>query len=736
MSSAQDVAAPPAARYCANCDIQFSSYKTFTVHKQFYCNTRHVQKSVPTATVATTVAHSSEQVLLNQPLFAAISTNPLILVPCSYVPGNGLVPTTAAGLRTDLSSGSAITPAILCAQQANVPAASTAPVPESQVEAEENGARPKETGWESVVSSPRESKVESPPLKQEQTPETPLDLRLKKDAKGVSSPGVSSSPVPGSSGDTPQQVPPSPAVVIGGLDPLLALGDAGQVVVKQGTSRCRECNIVFYKYENYLAHKRHYCASRQHKLGRMSSPSGDEASPSEYASKSPAANATSPEASVAEAYGQRSVGGVQSPQQQPMYQFYCLACGIKFTSLSNLQAHQTYYCPKRDILKGQVGVAAVTRPAEFACGRCRLSYPTDEALKQHLCAAALRKCPYCDVFCPTQIAAQRHLVTHTGVRAFRCAACGYKGHTLRGMRTHVRVHLEKGTQLQEDALILCVGADGSTVCPWSETAASAAARAAVAVMDTPTAPRSPVEKKVLEESSQPSSARSGSPPTATAASEESSSFRISEEAQQHQATAPPSELLHWCNLCGYSSSYKGNVVRHVKLVHRDVLATSAVLSFTSEKPRLIAEEGLSQAPPQVKTEDTSDGEETIVSDVAVGVSTSGKVVEDGVSKSPTRASVVVEPAIQEERTTGVVTAIVEENASKNSDPPTSKSQCSPTEKKTSTQGLKYCKACDISFNYLSTFIAHKKYYCTSHPTGRSEEAVSLPQVRGSSPGAG
>lgn len=24
---------------------------------------------------------------------------------------------------------------------------------------------------------------------------------------------------------------------------------------------------------------------------------------------------------------------------------------------------------------------------------------------------------------------------------------------------------------------------------------------------------------------------------------------------------------------------------------------------------------------------------------------------------------------------------------------------------------KYCKVCDISFNYLSTFIAHKKYYC-------------------------
>lgn len=27
---------------------------------------------------------------------------------------------------------------------------------------------------------------------------------------------------------------------------------------------------------------------------------------------------------------------------------------------------------------------------------------------------------------------------------------------------------------------------------------------------------------------------------------------------------------------------------------------------------------------------------------------------------------------------------------------------------------KYCKTCDISFNYLSTFIAHKKYYCKNN----------------------
>lgn len=46
-------------------------------------------------------------------------------------------------------------------------------------------------------------------------------------------------------------------------------------------------------------------------------------------------------------------------------------------------------------------------------------------------------------------------------------------------------------------------------------------------------------------------------------------------------------------------------------------------------------------------------------------------------------------------------------------------------------GPKYCKSCDISFQYLSTFIAHKKYYCDSHSTDASPplngaESVVIP----------
>lgn len=700
--AAEDISVPPSARYCANCDIQFSSYKTFTVHKQFYCGTRHVQKApvsiapapAPVSTVSIAPA-APEQVLLNQPLFAAISTNPLILVPCSYVPGNGLVPTTGGVLRQD-PAPSLATPAIACPQAVAVapPAAvatsSSPATPASSApacESRENGTLSKEPSTEGATAS--RSEANSPSVKQEQGTETPLDLSLRKEAKGGVSPRNPASPTAVQQEDASN----ASAVVVSSMDTLLTLGE--QVVVKQGTSRCRECNIVFYKHENYLAHKRHYCASRQHKLGQLSSPSGDEGSSSELASQSPSANA-SPAPPLPDVFAQRSAG-VQSPPQ-PLYQFYCLACGIKFTSLSNLQAHQTYYCPKRDVLKGQVGVAAVTRPAEFSCTRCRLSYPTDEALKQHLCSAALRKCPYCDVFCPTQIAAQRHLVTHTGVRAFRCAACGYKGHTLRGMRTHVRMHLEKGTQLQEEALILCVGADGNTLCPWNGAAAPAPV--------TPLLPRA-------HEASEETSARSGSPPTATAVTEESNAS--SRTCEEHHTA--PTELLHWCNLCGYSSSYKGNVVRHVKLVHRDVVATSAVHSFTSERPRSSIAEGQHSPVVEVKAEEVSDAEDAPPTEA----SQHSEVVAC-VSPAAIDASVVGDVAATgpggEVDTTSAIKPV----------------PSVPTPKSKVPGGTKYCKTCDISFNYLSTFVAHKKYYCTSQTPDSVDNPSAVTDVEESAPG--
>ena len=53
------------------------------------------------------------------------------------------------------------------------------------------------------------------------------------------------------------------------LNPDIMPRDAGStpvlappVLVKQGASKCVDCNIVFYKHENYLVHKTKYCAGR------------------------------------------------------------------------------------------------------------------------------------------------------------------------------------------------------------------------------------------------------------------------------------------------------------------------------------------------------------------------------------------------------------------------------------------------------------------------------------------
>lgn len=74
-----------------------------------------------------------------------------------------------------------------------------------------------------------------------------------------------------------------------------------------------------------------------------------------------------------------------------------------------------------------------------------------EQLASHQCSGSLAgsgsgwKCPCCDTISPTASAAQRHMDTHSGIKAFRCTICRYKGNTLRGMRTHIRMHFEKRT---------------------------------------------------------------------------------------------------------------------------------------------------------------------------------------------------------------------------------------------------------------------------------------------------
>lgn len=174
-----------------------------------------------------------------------------------------------------------------------------------------------------------------------------------------------------------------------------------QIFVKKGSSKCKECNIVFCKQENYIAHKKHYCSARNLDDG-------------ENAKGSPPLSPNS-----------------QSPNQLSYQQLICGACGIKFTSLDNLNAHMMYYCPKRVDLQvhhqsTSSGTAVVVKEK---CGKCKTVHEPGQTCPANNSNAY--KCPICEVVSPNSTEARRHIETHGGIKAFRCSLCRYKGNTLR-----------------------------------------------------------------------------------------------------------------------------------------------------------------------------------------------------------------------------------------------------------------------------------------------------------------
>lgn len=126
-----------------------------------------------------------------------------------------------------------------------------------------------------------------------------------------------------------------------------------QIFVKQGVSKCKECNIVFCKYENYLAHKKHYCSARNldDKDGVGGGGGGTGTKPSPPVSPNASGGGTG--------LGGSSGGGGSHLATGPLQQYQqliCAACGTKFASLDNLSAHQMYYCTKRIEMPIQVNI--------------------------------------------------------------------------------------------------------------------------------------------------------------------------------------------------------------------------------------------------------------------------------------------------------------------------------------------------------------------------------------------
>ncbi|XP_076340224.1 zinc finger protein ush-like isoform X2 [Tachypleus tridentatus] len=765
------LSSPPLARYCSECEIQFSSFKTFLVHKLHYCNTRQVQKALmspvstssPSTPISSMCHNKHENVSslaletltpcssapsqdgrLSRPFYAAISANPLILVPYTYVSETGLIPAARMVSESDVLFPGEMT-ADRTSPTENVFNTSLSSSEDNFSESMKSNSAQEKTKNASLSPShdgtEADSTVDS--CLNGRHEEQPLDLTVKNgkkkhwvsDAKDQNTMPLSETAqtviddvtlvpleAPGPTIQTPIDIAdcsPSSSQPVLALPSLcdinvphksmlpneVALTAVPPNLVKLRTNECRECNIVFYKYENYIAHKQHYCATRQQKLYMSQSltqfrkdsnatplPENDKAIP-KTATLLPAPVITTLP-SIPSNVTEISCVSTSSPTfTQSTYQFFCLPCGIKFTSLNNLQAHQMYYCPKRDycVPSQELPVGQIAMALDFKCPKCKTSFPTENSLKSHPCVAQI-KCPYCNVFCPTLNAAQRHLVTHTGVKAFRCTVCGYKGHTLRGMRTHIRIHLDKENPTPEEAFIVCIGEDGTTVSP----------ELAGKVIKSTTA---------RSQSPSPSTSTRVSPVYSVSSANNRSTGHLKNEKSSPEVSRLSgldgsvfNDQLHWCSFCGYSSTYKGNVVRHVKLVHREIvglqLANSVVVSGS-----VLADDSLKQF--------LTIGSSTLSTDQS-------KHDESSDELSLLDKSLPLESSVTVKHESSVSDAEIGDREETKENSKELEGQTSSILRKCSSSellkkvGPKYCRSCDISFNYLPSFIAHKKYYCFSH----------------------
>lgn len=133
-----------------------------------------------------------------------------------------------------------------------------------------------------------------------------------------------------------------------------------QFFLKQGTSKCESCNIVFCKYANYVAHKKHYCQSRPPIQNHDAEDVDPKTSPEGSPGPKPLV-VCSPQSSKESV----SPTPVLKP---PMIQFICSTCGVKFSSFDNLTTHQSFYCPNRLTASQDAMDKTLTK-----CPKCKVS---------------------------------------------------------------------------------------------------------------------------------------------------------------------------------------------------------------------------------------------------------------------------------------------------------------------------------------------------------------------------
>lgn len=692
-------------------------------------------------------------VIQPQAIYAAISTNPLILLPCTLVPGqglvpqNGIIPTGTPGIV--LQSGIAC-PTIVEKPQVPKPVEVNCPTPIRKTSHPASINSSNEPNDQTLLSSAKiamlkrkisegevlnikkkyacaestvapQEKVFHETKEVEINQNSPLDLSVKtkktSDSNARNSPhrrrnSVISTGHPSSPGyrACPSGSPPGPSVILSShsapsptnsysndstcytsqvpvvvhrgpppverispLPPVLQSAAVDKTIpppgmlppklMKQGNNICEECHIVFIKYDNLVTHKKHYCAYRRRQLSAMAAAAAAAAAAASQEQSSDDNNSNHSGMNegttnfATDDPGKASLRSLEysmdhyrpiiSKPSQPAY--CCDACGVKFSTSDTLVAHQTYYCMKKP--DSAMAKASSNKGDESNSIDSPFSGPEEW------------KCNYCEASCSSYETMRRHLLTHSEPRGYRCLLCGYKGNTLRGMRTHACEHMSEETTSVEEFMSTTVISEGGGL---------------------------PIIQRTLECSDSDSDAQKESP-----------SYR-----QRERTSSSNSD-----------TAKERTNVKHERTVHSDS-------DEQSHSPRC-SDNGYkdvsSKATGSVKSESVGDsnsnhsGNQEVVNPLAfcdVVIKTEND--HTGSDEDSDKAEIKLERDSDSNEKSPVTShpQSVIRIAEKREVPHTSSRRKSKSLTRSSSDP-KCCKTCGVSFQHLSNFLTHKKFYCDS-----------------------
>ena len=456
--------------FCKDCNIQFTSMNTYRGHREFYCKFRERERSEDSISEGA-----------SPPLSDGNKTSPkMVSPPTAMLTAKGLlqassIPHQLQFVPKDLQAFFAHH------RQHDLPASSTS----LQMALRAGTKSYKQSDDQPLDLSTSKSKNQNSPDDKEEVmgATSPVSVKREPQSSPSHSPAsgkLHSPAIPKADGKIEGSQLSSP---VGKPTLKVPMFPANQIqFVKNkpvppltNVSRCVECNIVFYKHENYLIHKEHYCSGRrggvtleeEQKNEReiLKSPPKHQTSPG---SKQSPPEVTKTCDSISPASPKLPKGDNAPARLKPnelCYLYYCIPCNIKFSSSGTLKAHKEFYCPYgkennavKDTVDGDSDKTSSDSNDLYRCDFCHSEYTSARLLKLHFCTgiakqAPLLRCPYCEYVTQTENRLSEHMKVHVPTKAFKCTICGYRGNTARGMRMHGKMHLENGEEFTDDNMI-------------------------------------------------------------------------------------------------------------------------------------------------------------------------------------------------------------------------------------------------------------------------------------------